>query len=81
MLKVDMPTGKKISLWVIFALTMLPCIVIGVYFRPYGQAHIGLLLGGIISWGFMWWTFMNLYSGVYKSKQGVYQRSKAPVRY
>ncbi|HBJ83692.1 MAG TPA: hypothetical protein DDZ88_07465 [Verrucomicrobiales bacterium] len=61
--------------------TVLPSIVIALVWRPLGADQIGLLLGSVIAGGFTSWTVSNFLSGVYTSKQGIYRRDEAPIRY
>ena len=67
-------------LWCMGA-TVIPSIWIAFAFRPLGSEHVGLLLGAVISGGFIYWTGSNLISGTYTSKQGNYRRDESPIRY
>jgi glycerol uptake facilitator-like aquaporin len=67
-------------LWCMGA-TILPSIWISFAFRPLVSEHIGLLLGAVIAGGFIYWTWSNLISGTYTSKQGNYRRDESPIRY
>ena len=39
------------------------------------------MLAAVISGGFLYWSGSNLLTGIYRSKQGVYKRDEAPIRY
>jgi hypothetical protein len=60
---------------------MIPALIVGIQCRPFTQEHIGLALGSVIAGGFIHWTSSNLLSGVFRSRQGNYRRSEAPIRY
>lgn len=64
-----------------FALTLIPALVLGIRCRPFTQEHIGLALAAVIAGGFIYWTSSNLLTGEFRSRQGNYRRSEAPIRY
>lgn len=61
--------------------TVVPSSGMALIYRPLGADHIGLLLGSVIAGGFIYWTASNVFTGVYTSKQGIYRRAEAPIRY
>lgn len=72
--------GSRGFLWCMAA-PVLPSIGIALAWRPFTTEPIGLMLGSVITGGFICWTGSNLISGVVTSKQGVCRRDEAPIRY
>ena len=67
--------------WLCFGLMVVPAVLLGVWIRPFTQEHIGLGVAAVTAGGMTYWTCSNLLTGVFKSRQGVYERCDAPVRY
>ena len=68
-------------LWIYLGIALIPALIILCGTLPFHQEHLGLLLSAICAGGFTFWTSWNLITGVFRSNQGNYFRTDAPVRY
>lgn len=77
----EKPQSQAFPLLFCMVLTGVPAVVLGIWCRPFTQEHLGLALAAVIAGAFIYWTASNLLSGEFRSRQGNYRRSEAPIRY
>ena len=77
----ERPRDQTFPVLLCMGLTVVPALVLGIWCRPFTQEHLGLGIAAVSAGGFIWWTSSNLLTGEFRSRQGNYRRSEAPIRY